>query len=189
MYAQGTIRDGQRCSTNKAFLRPVRHRPNLHISANSYVLKILIDPNTKQTYGVQFEKNGKIYNVNANKEVILSAGSIGSPQILMLSGIGPADHLRSLGINVIADLPVGDNLQDHVASAGLTFTIDQPYSMLEDRFLNLPTILNYTVYGGTPFSIIGGVEGLAWVRSKYVIIPPNHLNQSIDLNSSILMME
>ena len=73
MYAQGTIRDCQRCSTNKAFLRPVRHRPNLHISANSYVLKILIDPNTKQTYGVQFEKKGKIYNVNANKEVILSA--------------------------------------------------------------------------------------------------------------------
>ena len=167
MYAQGTVRDGTRCSTNKAFLRPVRHRSNLHISTNSYVLKILIDSSTKVAYGVQFEKNGKIYNVNANKEVILSGGSIGSPQILMLSGVGPAAHLQSLGINVIADLPVGDNLQDHVAAAGLTFTIDQPYSLLEDRYLNFPTILNYTVYGNSPFSIIGGVEGLAWVRSKY----------------------
>ncbi len=88
MMAQGTIRRGSRCSTAKAFLRPIRHRPNFHISMNSHVLKINIDPTTKTAIGVQFQKNGVIYNVEATKEVILSAGSINSPQILMLSGVG-----------------------------------------------------------------------------------------------------
>lgn len=125
MMAQGTIRRGARCSTVKAFLRPIRHRSNLHISMNSHVLKINIDPNTKTATGVQFQKNGVIYNVGATKEVILSAGSINSPQILMLSGVGHADHLNSLGIPVIADLSVGDNLQDHVALGGMVFTIEK----------------------------------------------------------------
>ena len=123
MFAQGTTRRGSRCSTSKAFLRPVRNRQNLHISMNSYVLKVLIDPNTKQATGVQFEKKGKIYNVKATKEVILSAGSIQTPQILMLSGVGPAAHLNDKGINVIADLPVGENLQDHVGLGGMVFLI------------------------------------------------------------------
>ena len=85
----------------------------------------------------------------------------------MLSGVGPADHLQAFDIKVIADLPVGENLQDHAVSAGLTFVIDQPYSILEDRIFNLPTILNYTAYGGTAIFMIGGVEGLAWVPTKY----------------------
>ena len=130
MVAQGTLRRGARCSTAKAFLRPIRHRKNLHISMNSHVLKIIIDPNTKITTGVQFKKNGVIYNVGATKEVILSAGAINSPQILMLSGVGPADHLKSLGIPVKADLRVGDNLQDHVALGGMVFTIEKVLILL-----------------------------------------------------------
>ena len=62
---------------------------------------------------------------------------------------------------------MGDNLQDHVAVGGMVFLIDQPYSILEDRFLNFPVLLNYTAYGGTPLSLFGGVEALAWVNSKY----------------------
>ena len=123
MFAQGTTRRGSRCSSSKAFLRPVRNRPNLHISMNSYVLKVLIDSNTKQATGVQFEKKGKIYNVKATKEVIVSAGSVKTPQILMLSGVGPAAQLQGKGINVIADLPVGENLQDHVGLGGMVFLI------------------------------------------------------------------
>ena len=111
MMAQATIRRGSRCSTAKAFLRPVRHRKNLHISLNSRVLKINIDPLTKRAVGVRFEKLGKIYQVKAAKEVILSAGSVASPQLLMLSGVGRADHLTSFGIPVLSDLSVGDNLQ------------------------------------------------------------------------------
>jgi len=125
MMMQTTTRNGARCSTAKAFLRPIRHRKNLHISMNSHVLKIEIDPTTKTATGVQFKKNGVIYNIGARKEIILSAGSVNSPQILMLSGVGPADHLNSLGIPVIADLSVGDNLQDHITVGGMVFTMDK----------------------------------------------------------------
>lgn len=86
MHAQGTVRDDQRCSTNKAFLRPVRNRPNLHVALNSYVTKINIDPETKTATAVRFQKtNGRVYEVEAIREVILSAGVIGSPQILMVT--------------------------------------------------------------------------------------------------------
>lgn len=111
MISQGTIRRGSRCSTAKAFLRPVRKRKNLHIAMHSHVMQILIDPITYQAYGVKFERKGKIYIIRANKEVILSAGAVNSPQILMLSGVGPKEHLSQLGIPVISDLRVGDNLQ------------------------------------------------------------------------------
>ena len=124
MNAQGTVHRGSRFSTSRAFLRPVRNRPNLHISMKSTVLKILFDTNGKQATGVQFEKNGKIYNVKASKEVVVSAGSIATPQILMLSGIGPAAHLKEKGISpILVDLPVGDNLHDHVAAGGMIFLI------------------------------------------------------------------
>jgi len=92
---------------------------------NSHVLKIIIDPTTKIATGVQFKKNGVIYNVGATKEVILSAGVVNSPQILMLSGVGRSDHLNSLGIPVLANLSVGDNLQDHISLGGMVFTMDK----------------------------------------------------------------
>ena len=111
MIAQGTIRRGSRCSTAKAFLRPVRKRKNLHIAMHAHVLQIMIDPETYQAYGVKFSRKGKIYVIRATKEVILSAGSVNSPQVLMLSGVGPAEHLNQLGIPVVANLRVGDNLQ------------------------------------------------------------------------------
>lgn len=189
MFAQGTIRKGHRCSTSKAFIRPIRKRKNLHISMNSHVMKILIDPVTKQAYGVQFNKRGKIYHIHTRKEVILSAGDTASPHLLMLSGIGPAVHLQDKGIYpILANLPVGQNLHDHVALGEIIFLIDQPYSLKEERVRNIPTILNYTAWGGTPLSMLGGilflnglintspikcrkkivgVEGLAWLNTKY----------------------
>lgn len=124
MNAQGTVHRGMRFSTSRAFLRPVRNRPNLHVSIKSTVLKILFNTDNKQATGVQFEKNGKIYNIRARKEVIISAGAIATPQILMLSGIGPAAHLKEKGISpILADLPVGDNLHDHVTVGGIVFLI------------------------------------------------------------------
>jgi choline dehydrogenase-like flavoprotein len=124
MFSQGTIRRGSRCSTSKAFLRPVRNRQNLHVSMNSHVIKIMIDPDTKVATGVQFEKQGKMYFVEATKEVVLSAGAIASPQILMLSGVGPAAHLKEKGITPILDQPyVGENLHDHVGLIGMVFLI------------------------------------------------------------------
>lgn len=121
MLPQATIRGGSRCSAAKAFLRPSRKRANMHFSLNSQVVKINIDPVTKKVKGVHFERNGDPFYVESSKEVILSAGSINTPQLLMLSGVGPSEHLKRFGIPVIANLHVGDNLQDHVAMVGLTF--------------------------------------------------------------------
>ncbi|XP_045036175.1 glucose dehydrogenase [FAD, quinone] isoform X1 [Daphnia magna] len=166
-FVQGTIRRGTRCSTAKAFLRPVRSRKNLHISMHSHVHKVVIDPSTKQAIAVRFEKRGKIYQVKAKKEIVISAGAINSPQLLMLSGIGPAAHLNSFGIPVLADLQVGENLQDHPETVGLIFSFDKPFGMLETRFYNLATLLNYTINSAGPMSMLGGLEGNAWFKTKY----------------------
>nr|XP_034331218.1 alcohol dehydrogenase [acceptor] isoform X2 [Crassostrea gigas] len=111
-FGQETVRNGERWSTAKAFLRPAMNRPNLHVSTNSYVTKILIEKG--KAVGIWLVKDNVKYTVKARKEVILSAGAVNSPQILMLSGIGPKEHLSSLKIPVKVDLPVGNNLEDHL---------------------------------------------------------------------------
>lgn len=123
-YSHGTLRDGLRCSTAKAFLRPASRRKNLHVSTHSTVEKILIHETTKSAYGVKFQRGSRKYIVYAKNEVILSAGSLQSPHLLMLSGIGPREHLEEIGIQVIHDSPgVGQNLQDHVAIGGLNYLV------------------------------------------------------------------
>ncbi|KAF7263763.1 hypothetical protein GWI33_001199, partial [Rhynchophorus ferrugineus] len=82
MIAQGTIRRGQRCSTAKAFLRPVKLRKNIHIALNSHVTRVLINPSNNRAFGVEFYRNGRRQVVLARKEVILAAGAINSPQIM-----------------------------------------------------------------------------------------------------------
>ncbi|CAH0548917.1 unnamed protein product [Brassicogethes aeneus] len=167
MLSQGTLRRGSRCSTAKAFLRPVRRRRNLHIAMYSQVQKVLIHPATKQAYGVKFFRNNRQYYVRARREVILSAGAIGSPQILMLSGVGPKDHLESFKIPVFSDLKVGHNLQDHVGLGGLTFIIDDPITFTKNRFQTLPVAMEYILNEKGPMTSLGGVEGLAFVNTKY----------------------
>nr|CAH7724673.1 unnamed protein product [Callosobruchus chinensis] len=143
MIAQGTIRRGSRCSTAKAFLRPIKRRHNLDIALNAHVTRILINPSTKRAFGVEFIRKGRKQVVMARKEVIMSAGSLNTPQILMLSGVGPKQELTKHGIPVLADLPVGENLQDHVAMGGLTFMIDKPVSIVQDRFQAFPMTMQY----------------------------------------------
>ena len=108
-----TVFKGERWSTTRAYLDPVRRRKNLTIITKALVCKLILENNTAT--GVCFKNNkDKIFNVKSKKEVILCAGAVGSPHLLMLSGIGPKDHLKSMGINLKADLPgVGQNLQDH----------------------------------------------------------------------------
>ncbi|KAK9496926.1 hypothetical protein O3M35_012875 [Rhynocoris fuscipes] len=112
-YAQLTIDGATRASTSKAYLNPIRYRHNLYIFKNTIVTKVLINKSTRTAVGVRCLTAGQLYNVYAKKEVILSAGAVNSPQILMLSGIGPKEHLMHFGIPLIADLPVGKNLMDH----------------------------------------------------------------------------
>lgn len=165
MLTQATIRRGMRCSTSKAFLRPFRKRSNLHIAMNAHVTKLLIDKN-KRVYGVQYFKNNVKSNVFARREVILSAGALNSPQLLMLSGIGITDHLKEFNIPVVSDLPVGNNMQDHVGLGGLTFVVDEPVSVRTDRFTTLPVALEYLMHERGPMTF-PGIEGLAFVNSKY----------------------
>ncbi|XP_055296036.1 glucose dehydrogenase [FAD, quinone]-like [Sitodiplosis mosellana] len=111
---QGNIWNGRRESTAKAFLAPVKDRKNLHIIYYGEVEKILIDENNRAT-GVQFTYKGDHrLEATAKKEVILSAGSMMSPKLLWLSGIGPKDELQNLGIPIKSDLPVGQNYIDHL---------------------------------------------------------------------------
>nr|NVI72484.1 putative glucose dehydrogenase [Cucujiformia] len=165
MIAQGTIRRGSRCSTAKAFLRPVRLRKNIHVALESHVTKLLINPTTMRVYGVEFVRYGRKQLVLARKEVILSAGAINSPQILMLSGIGPKHQLDKFNIPVLRNLSVGENLQDHVGMGGLTFLIDKPVSIVQDRFQAFPMTMQYVINEKGPMTTLGGVEGLAFVNT------------------------
>ncbi|AKD24695.1 Choline dehydrogenase-related flavoprotein [Polynucleobacter duraquae] len=121
-YFDVSQRKGWRLNTSKAFLRDAAKRSNLTVVTEAIVNKLLIDPSSKNCYGVQYIQDGKTIDVHctasgaANQgEVILSAGAIGSVQVLERSGVGSAAHLNKLGTPVIADLPgVGENLQDHL---------------------------------------------------------------------------
>ncbi|KAK5638308.1 hypothetical protein RI129_012603 [Pyrocoelia pectoralis] len=120
-----TISEGTRFSSAKAFLSKAKERKNLYVAVNAQVGKVVVERNSMVT-GVEVRLNGRNLKLKVGKEVILSAGSVNSPQILMNSGIGPEDHLREMGIKVTNNLKVGQNLQDHIYFAGLS------YSTLED---------------------------------------------------------
>ena len=116
-YFDVNQRSGWRWSSSKAFLRPARGRPNLTIWTEAQAQKLTwstADNGQPRCTGLSLSRAGQTVQVTANREVILSAGAINSPQILQLSGIGPADLLRSHGIEVIRDAPVGENFQDHL---------------------------------------------------------------------------
>lgn len=122
-----TVRGGVRESTSRAYLKPVRHRKNLTILTHAHVQRIEFSGG--QATGIQLEANGQMRNINAQKEVILSAGSIASPLLLQLSGIGNAEHLQSVGITPVHELAgVGENLQDHL-EVYFQFHCKQPVSL------------------------------------------------------------
>nr|XP_018908531.1 PREDICTED: glucose dehydrogenase [FAD, quinone]-like [Bemisia tabaci] len=165
---QGTIRDGSRFSTARAFLVPARIRPNMDISMRSHVTKIGFEGGeSPKASSVSFTKNGREYTVRAKREVILSAGSVSSPQILMLSGIGPKDHLESLGIEVVKDLPVGLNLQDHLSVGTLTFRADENVTITPSVAFTPEALMEYLTAGSGPLTSLGACEGLAFVSTKY----------------------
>ncbi len=112
-FYQVTQRDGQRCSTAAGYLNPVKKRDNLTIITHAYTQRVLIE--NGRAVGVEFAHHGKTRREYAEGEVLLSAGAINSPQLLMLSGVGPARVLRNVGIDIVHELPgVGRNLQDHL---------------------------------------------------------------------------
>ncbi|MEO9296831.1 GMC family oxidoreductase [Devosia alba] len=112
-YFDVNQRSGIRWNTAKAFLRPARHRTNLHVLTKAHVRRLVISEGV--VTGVQYTRKGAAHTANASRETILSAGAIGSPHILQLSGLGPGGVLQAAGIPSLRDMPgVGENLQDHL---------------------------------------------------------------------------
>lgn len=167
---QHTSIHGARQSSNGAFIRPIRgRRKNLTIKPNSRTTKIIIDPKTKQAKGVQYvdmiENVTKV--VYAKKEVIVSAGSIESPKLLMLSGIGPAEDLEQAKIKVIKDSPVGQSLLDDVVVSPFKIDLDAETSVTE----SLENIQNDIAYWGSnragPLSGTGISDVMTFLQTKY----------------------
>lgn len=132
-YFQLTTRNGLRCSSATAYLKPARGRQNLEIITKAHVNKIVFEG--KRAVGVEIRRNGVVEIVRARREIILSAGAIGSPQILMMSGIGGGAHLSDVGVPVLHDSPaVGTNLQDHL-QARLVYKCERPTMNNEVRSL------------------------------------------------------
>lgn len=170
MTTQTTSTNGKRVSTNTAFIRPIRkNRSNLLIRTNCQVIKVLIEQNKNIAYGVIYVKNGVIYEVHAKKEVVLSAGALNSPKILMLSGIGPKHDLELLKIDVIKNLKVGYNLQDHVTTDAMLMSLTDITStaVTESEVLNL--VKKYYKHRNKydPLSATGPLHLTAFVRTEY----------------------
>ncbi|KAL1415170.1 hypothetical protein MTO96_029687 [Rhipicephalus appendiculatus] len=161
---QTNVADGERVSASKAFIQPViGTRKNLHVALFSQVSKVNFDG--KRAVGVTFTRYGKQQNVSASREVILSAGTIGSTQLLLLSGIGPREQLGRLQIPVVADLPVGRNLQDHVG-----LLIGVPVKTDVDAGIHpfsLDDIAQYASNRTGTISIPVGGEFLQFLHSDY----------------------
>ncbi|XP_023235932.1 glucose dehydrogenase [FAD, quinone]-like [Centruroides sculpturatus] len=160
---QGTVNRGARWSAVKAYINPARGRRNLWILTSAFVHKILI--RNKQAYGVKFEHCGQLHEAYANKEVIICAGVFNSPKLLMLSGIGPKSTLRKFNIPVVADLPVGRNLQEQPSTFGMAFGANTfTYSA---RRITLMDFNEFLVNGTGPLTSLGGVDTIGFVNSKY----------------------
>ncbi|MGH7384305.1 MAG: GMC family oxidoreductase [Candidatus Rokuibacteriota bacterium] len=141
-FYQLTQKDGRRWSTASAFLRPVLERPNLTVVTSALTCRIRFE--SRRAVGVDYVCRGQSASAEAAREVVLCGGTVNSPHLLMLSGVGPADHLRAVGIDVVADLPgVGQNLQDHLGT-----------------FLRNEITVPVSLYGATP-------EQLAAVQAEY----------------------
>ncbi|CAH0714954.1 unnamed protein product, partial [Brenthis ino] len=169
---QSTSKNGRRFSANLAYIRPIRNvRPNLNIILDAFVTKIIINPVTKNAQGVTFYKNGQFYNVYSSKEVIVSGGTISSPKILMLSGIGPRQHLESLSIPVIADLNVGENLQEHVTTEGLILSLQNTSTQLNTtQLLNEVLLYRSQDHNNGPLSASGNLNAVGFIKTKYATV-------------------
>ena len=168
---QTTIRGGRRCSAAKGYLDPARGRKNLDVRTDCRTTRLMIE--NGRAVGVRFLQGGSEQAVRADREVLVTAGAIGSPKLLMLSGIGPADELRALEISVVHDLPgVGSNLQDH-------FGTDVIYELHDQISLDRYQKWHWMVLAGLEYHLFGKgpvasniVEGGAfWFANKDSAIP------------------
>ena len=159
-----SIHKGQRWSTARAYLDPAKSRPNLNVISGVHVQKVMVEEG--RAAGVEYLANGSSQTAPARREVILSAGAVGSPHLLMLSGIGSADHLNEMGIDLVADLPgVGENLNDH------------PDFVLKFRALKPVSIWPET-------KLVGRIKaGVQWLLTHQGTFASNHFDVAACLRS------
>ena len=184
-YSQVTIKGGVRQNTSLAFLQPIKQRPNLTIKTMAHVSKVLL--RNGKAVGVIYHHTNPTspqplyFAVKAKREVVMAAGAVQSPQILMLSGIGPSSHLSSLNIPIKHHLPsVGQNLQDHVL-VGLTHQINQDLSMDEPIINTYSNLMKYLLFKKGPFAS-QGLEAMAFISS-----PPisSHIDDNNNNNNNV----
>ncbi len=168
--SQYTIRNGRRSSAATAYLKPARKRGNLTVLTRAHATRVLMDG--KRATGIEWvNRSGDVARANASREVILSGGTFNTPQLLMLSGIGPADHLRAHGIGVLANLPVGKGLQDHLAVANL-YARKQPGEFHPQmRFDRMAFNMLRAYFFGTGFAttIPSGLLGFVKTRPELAV--------------------
>lgn len=163
MVAPMTIENGMRSTTSRAYLRPVHDRRNLRVLTNAQVTRILINDWDGKANGVELiDKNGNKKVLKCGKEVILTAGAVGSPHILMNSGVGPKADLAKLGIRVYKDLPVGKNLHNHVSVAVPMSIRDTPYETMTMEAVN-----EYLEKRTGPLASTGVTQVTAFLESSY----------------------
>ncbi len=167
-----TTKNGSRWSAAKGYLAPVKDRQNLTIITHAQVETIIFK--NKRACGISYVNRGKSHTVNARREIILCGGAINSPQLLMLSGVGPADHLKTYDIPVIADCPqAGKNLQDHLDHL-LQWTITAPVS------LNRYGLFPYNITAGLQWALTSSGAGTyaptvvgAFLKSRPELVAPD----------------
>lgn len=161
--AQGTLDKGRRMSVSKAYLSPIKNRINLYVMKSTRADAILLD--NARAVGVRVTlKDGRSIDVKASKEVILSAGSVATPQLLMLSGIGPEEHLREMGIPRVVDLPVGKNLQDHVTWFGLHLIFENRNATPPSPTYMLDAAYEYLMHNRGPLASSIGHDLMGFVN-------------------------
>ncbi len=172
-YHQTTTRNGRRCSTAVGYLRPAMQRTNLRVVTEALTEKILFDG--KRAVGVSFRRGGEEWTARARREVILCGGAINSPQLLMLSGIGPAAQLSGLGIPVVEALPgVGQSLQDHY-SAAIKLKSRLPVTVNDVMLSNarkLKAGLQYYMFHTGPLAMISSPAAL-FARTRPELASPD----------------
>ncbi|BBB30267.1 choline dehydrogenase [Neptunomonas japonica] len=174
-----TVKAGVRASTSNAYLRDAMKRSNLTLISGVLTRKVIMDG--KRAVGIEYEKNGRVINATAKKEVILAAGSVGSPHLLQLSGVGPAKVLKEAGVELVHDLPgVGENLQDHLEvyfqyHCKQPITLNGKLNLVSKGIIGARWMLLKDGLGATNhFESCGFIrsrKGLKWPNIQYHFLP------------------
>lgn len=168
--SQATIHRGRRNSAARAFLRPAMRRPNVTVLTRAHATRVVMDG--RRAVGVEYVRGGETRTARAGREVLLSGGVFNSPQLLMLSGIGPADHLAGHGIDTVVDSPhVGRNLQDHLAvMPTATRPVPGPFRGLMRLDRMAVSMVRAHLFGTGPATVLpGGLHGFVKTRPELAV--------------------